>query len=133
MKIKNIKPVFEDERGSIWDFLTDKEINHIGYLITKKGSVRGKHYHIKQEQFTLVLKGKIRLTSRNLLEKNSPKEVVELKDMDIVFHPPYHYHAIEALENSKCLIFTSKGRSGSSYEDDTFRVDDIDSFNLSKD
>ena len=38
--------------------------------------------------------------------------------------------AIEALEDCECLIFTSKSRKGSGYEEDTFRVEDINSFNL---
>ena len=40
------------------------------------------------------------------------------------------YHSVEALEDSECLIFTSKSRKDSGYEDDTFRVEDINSFTL---
>jgi hypothetical protein len=50
--------------------------------------------------------------------------------MDMVFFPPYMYHSIEAVEDSECLIFTSKSRKGSGYEEDTFRVENINSFEL---
>lgn len=130
MNIRTIKPAFEDERGSIWDFLTDENIQHVGYLKTTKGSIRGKHFHKKQNQYTMVFHGKIKLVTKNLLEENTQKEEAILNKMDIVYHPAFHYHSIEALEDSECLIFTSKGRNSSSYEDDTFRVEDIDNFTL---
>ena len=125
-----MKPAFEDQRGSIWDFLTDETIHHIGLLITKRDTIRGKHFHKEQKQYTLVLSGKIRVTAKNLHNNNSKLEVKELKKMDMVFFPPYMYHSVEALEDSECLIFTSKSRKDSGYEDDTFRVEDINSFTL---
>ena len=128
MEITKIKPAFEDDRGSIWDFLTDENVHHIGFLISKKGAIRGKHYHKEQKQYTLVLNGKIKVTIKNLQNDNSVVETKELDKMDMVFFPPYLYHAIEALEDSECLIFTSKSRKDSGYEEDTFRVQDINSF-----
>ena len=125
-----MKPAFEDQRGSIWDFLTDETIHHIGLLITKKDTIRGKHFHKEQKQYTLVLSGKIRVTAKNLHDNNSELEIKELKKMDMVFFPPYMYHSVEALVDSECLIFTSKSRKDSGYENDTFRVEDINSFIL---
>ena len=130
MKIIKIKPSFEDDRGSIWDFLTDETIHHVGLLISKKSAIRGKHFHKEQKQYTLVLNGKIKVTVKNLQDDNSTVETKELSKMDMVFFPPYMYHSIEALEDSECLIFTSKSRKGSGYEEDTFRIKDINSFKL---
>ena len=130
MDITEMKPVFEDQRGSIWDFLTDDTIHHVGFLISKKRAIRGKHFHKEQKQYTLVLNGKIKVTVKNLQDDNSTVETKELSKMDMVFFPPYMYHSIEALEDSECLIFTSKSRKGSGYEEDTFRIEDINSFKL---
>jgi dTDP-4-dehydrorhamnose 3,5-epimerase len=130
MKIKNIKPVFEDERGSIWDFLTGEIIHHVGFLITKKNSIRGKHFHKEQKQYTLVTKGKIKITIKDLKKDNSLIEELELGVNDRVLFPPYCYHSIQAIEDSECLIFTSKSRKDEGYEDDTYRIDDISSFRL---
>ena len=130
VNITTMKPAFEDQRGSIWDFLTDETIHHIGLLITKKDTIRGKHFHKEQKQYTLVLSGKIRVTAKNLHDNNSELEIKELKKMDMVFFPPYMYHSVEALVDSECLIFTSKSRKDSGYENDTFRVEDINSFIL---
>ena len=48
MEIKKLKPAFTDERGSIWDLVSDDTINHSGFLISKKNSIRGKHFHKEQ-------------------------------------------------------------------------------------
>jgi dTDP-4-dehydrorhamnose 3,5-epimerase-like enzyme len=128
--IKKIEPAFEDERGSIWDFLTDETTHHIGFLISKKDSIRGSHYHKEQKQYTLVMKGKIKVTTKNLQNNNSEIEIKELTAMEMVLFPPYCYHSIEAIDDAECLIFTSKSRKGTGYEDDTFRVKDITSFKL---
>ena len=130
MEIEKIKPVFVDERGSIWDFLTDETIQHVGFLVTRKEAIRGKHFHKEQKQYTLVTKGKMKITVKDLKNKDSSIREFELGVHDMIIFPPYHYHSIEALEDSECLVFTSKSRKGMGYEDDTYRIDDINSFRL---
>ena len=130
MEIKKIEPAFEDKRGSIWDYLTDENINHAGFLKTNKGSVRGKHYHKEQKQYTLVTKGKIRVVGKDLLKNNSKIEIQEMGIMEMVVFPPYYYHSIEAIEYAECLVFASKSRKDTGYEEDTVRIQDINSFEL---
>ena len=131
MEVLKIKPAFEDERGSIWDYLTDEDIHHVGFLKSKKGAVRGKHFHKEQKQYTLVTKGKIRVLGKDLSKNNSQIETQELEKMDMVLFPPLYYHSIEAIEDdAECLVFTSKSRKGTGYEEDTFRIQDINSFEL---
>ena len=130
MEIKKIKPSFIDERGSIWDLVSDDTIHHSGFLISKKNSIRGNHFHKEQKQYTLVLKGKMQISIKNLLDPNSKLEIFELNKMEIILIPPFHYHSLHALEDSECLIFTSKSRTNMGYEEDTFRVSDIESFKL---
>lgn len=130
MKIEKIKPVFTDNRGEIYDILIDQSIQHIGYFTIKKGSVRGKHFHKQQKQYTLVQKGHVTVIVKNLLEKNSKIEEIELKEMDMVLFPPYYYHEVIGISDSECLVLTSKTREGKSYEEDTYRVNDIESFEL---
>jgi len=132
MEIKKITPAFTDERGSIWDFLTHEEIHHIGFLTSKKGSIRGKHYHKEQKQYTLVFEGTIRVTIKNLQDSKSKIEVLDLNEMEMILIPSYYYHSLETIKDSKCFIFTSKSRDGEGYEEDTFRVSEIESFKLSK-
>jgi len=130
MEIEKIKPVFVDERGSIWDLLTGETIHHIGFIVTRKGAVRGKHFHKEQKQYTLVTKGKMKITVKDLKNNDSLIKELELGSNDMIVFPPYHYHSIEALEDSECLVFTSKSRKDEGYEDDTYRIDNINSFRL---
>ena len=57
-------------------------------------------------------------------------ESFELNEMEMALFPAFCYHSLEAIEYSKCLIFTSNSREGNSYEEDTFRINDIESFKL---
>lgn len=130
MEIQKIKPVFTDERGSIWDFLTGETIHHVGFLTTKKNAIRGKHFHKEQKQYTLITKGKMEIVVKELKNKDSKIQKFELEVNDMIIFPAYCYHSIQALEDSECLVFTSKSRKDDEYEEDTYRIDNIDSFTL---
>ena len=128
-KIK-LKSAFVDERGSIWDIVGDDIIHHSGYLISKKNSIRGKHFHKEQKQYTILLHGKMRIQIKNLLNPDAKLEIIDLNEMEMILIPPFHYHSLEAIEDSECLILTSKSRTNTGYENDTIRVNDIESFTL---
>ena len=130
MEIIKLNPAFVDDRGSIWDLLSDDTIHHSGYLISKKNSIRGKHYHEEQKQYTLLLKGSMKLSIKNLKDPKSSLEVFVLGPFEMILIPPFYYHSLEALEDCECIIFTSKSRSNMGYEEDTFRIENIDSFSM---
>ena len=130
MEIKKIKTAFEDERGSIADLLTDVNINHIGLIVSKRGAFRGRHFHKEQTQWTLVLKGRLKVIEKNLLDEQAELKTFELGEMEIISTPPFNYHSHEALEDTEYLVFTTKSRSTRTYEEDTVRVQDIESFKL---
>lgn len=131
MKKVKISPVFSDERGDIFDIITDKNIHHVGLFTIKQGSIRGKHFHKEQKQYTFVYKGKVKVRTKNLLDTKSNVEEYELEKMQMMLFPAFCYHEIIGVEDSECLVFTSKGREDNSYEEDTFRVENIESFELS--
>ena len=130
MEIKKISPAFTDERGTITDLLTNVKVDHIGHIFSNSGAIRGRHFHKEQTQWTLVLKGKLKVIEKNLLKKDSEIFSAELEPMDIICTPPNTYHSHEALEDTEYLVFTTKGREGTAYEEDTIRVEDLDSFEL---
>jgi len=128
MKIKKIKPAFKDKRGAIYDFLTGVNIKHAGMVTIKKNHIRAQHYHKKQNQYTLVYKGRVKIVTKNLLKKKSKVESFVLKKMEMVLFPAFWYHSVQALEDSECIVFTSVSRLGKRYEKDTFKVSEINSF-----
>jgi len=124
MEVKKIKPAFEDERGAITDLLVGEEIHHAGMLTLRTNAIRGRHYHKKSKQYTYVLSGKIELIFKDVRRVNAGRESVIMVPGDMVLIEPMMIHVLKALEESTILIFTSKARDGSSYEDDTYRVKD---------
>jgi dTDP-4-dehydrorhamnose 3,5-epimerase-like enzyme len=130
MEINKIKPVFSDDRGEIYDILSNSNIQHITIFTINKNSVRGKHFHKKDKQWIFVLKGQIKVRTKNLLEKNSKVEETVLNEKDMIFLPQYFYREVIGISNSECLFITSLSRKDDSHKKDTFTVDDIKSFEL---
>ena len=130
MDINKIKPVFSDDRGEIYDILSNSNIQHITIFTINKNSVRGKHFHKKDKQWIFVLKGQIKVRTKNLLEKNSKVEETVLNEKDMIFLPQYFYREVIGISNSECLFITSLSRKDDSHKKDTFTVDDIKSFEL---
>ena len=114
-----------DNRGSICDVFYDVSINHVAVITSKKGAVRGNHYHKKTTQHILILKGEMEYWYLDLKKKNSKSRCIKLKEGDIVSTPPYEIHALRILKNNKFIVFSQGLRGGKDYEKDTFRVNDI--------
>ena len=125
MQIKKtkIKAAFEDERGAIYDLLDKEEIHHIGMITSKKGSVRGNHYHKDARQITYILSGKMELTLKDMKDKNAKPQKMMMEEGDAVDIPAMVAHSLKALEETTFLIFTDKQRADGGYEDDTYRVE----------
>ena len=130
MKIISKKIVFEDERGNIIDILENEVIEYVTMITSKKGAVRGNHYHKESVQYTFVLKGSLQLLTR------MPGEEVRttlLRTGDLAFSPPLEIHTLVAAEDSELLILTRGPRGGNNYEKDTFRLTESLTLNPSPD
>jgi len=121
MKRKKIAVAFEDKRGKIIDILAKEPIEYVTLITSKKGALRGNHYHKESIQFNYILKGKMKLFSR----KPKGKVVVSsLEPGDLACNPKGEYHALLALKDSEFLVFTRGPRGGKNYEKDTCRLKD---------
>ena len=112
---------FEDERGTIRDILTHTPIEHITIIESKKGAVRGNHHHKETLQYDYVVSGKLKVLSRK-----DGSEVVESTVAEpgtLILHDYSEDHTLVALEDTVFLSITQGTRGGSSYEDDTYRLD----------
>ncbi|MFA5145029.1 MAG: hypothetical protein WC723_03375 [Candidatus Omnitrophota bacterium] len=119
MKIKKKKISFRDKRGCIADILGKEHIEYITLITSKKGAVRGNHFHRYSVQYNFIVNGRMKLFSRMPGEKT---KTVVLKKGDLAFNPMREEHALLALENSEFLVFTRGPRGGKNYENDTFRL-----------
>ena len=121
MKVVQLKPVFKDARGLITDILDGTPVECVTVLSSKRGSVRGNHYHKKTTQYAYVVRGKFRLYTQ-LPGRNVQTRVV--KAGDLVTTPPGERHAFVALADSLLIACAHGPRSGKSYESDTYRLEE---------
>ena len=119
MKIIQIKTTHQDERGEIRDIIEQIDFNGATIIESKKGSIRGNHYHKKTIQYIFVLSGKLKAKSKKIDE--SMVEVV-VEPGDLVSHEQLEAHCFEAIEDSLFLVLSSGLRTGKDYEKDTYRL-----------
>jgi quercetin dioxygenase-like cupin family protein len=109
-----------DERGEITDLLRNVEIDSVTLIRTRKGAVRGNHYHHETEQYTYILEGAVWWVAQTPGVGRSEKMA---RKGDLILSPANERHAMRAEEDSVFLVFTRGPRSGNNYESDTFRID----------
>lgn len=122
VQIKKITSVFTDQRGSIFDLLDDAIIKHVGLITSKRGTIRGNHYHLKQDQYNYIFSGKVKLLTRHIEEDPNMTDSHILAPGDFVFIPTQIIHTMEFLEDTVFLDLNSESRSNDGYEKDTIRV-----------
>jgi len=123
MNITKIKVVFEDNRGSIADIFYKTNINHIAIINSRAHAIRGNHYHKESTQHLFVIKGSLRYYSRDVNDNNDKIKSIIVHESEMVTTPPFEVHAMEMLEDNRCMVFTEGLRGGKDYEKDTFKVD----------
>ena len=118
------KPEFEDERGFITRLINDDEfpLKSVLYIKSKTGSVRANHYHKKDAHYSYCLSGKFRYVEKAVDGLEGSEESVILEPGDMVLSRPMKVHAMEFLEDTIFLAFTTESRDQDKYEEDTVRV-----------
>jgi len=111
---------FEDDRGTITDIFTKSPKDHATVIFTKKGAVRGNHYHKESAQYAFIVTGKMMSYSQK------PGEEVQnvlLEVNDLIGHEPGEAHAFVAEEDTIFLAFVEGLRGGDDFEKDTYRLE----------
>lgn len=106
---------FVDDRGKILNYELTEPINLIGYIESKKGSVRANHYHPIQEQKCLLLKGKYISVTKDLSYENAPIETRLIHQGDIAVIRPNVAHTMVFLEDSIFLNLVRGEREHENY------------------
>ena len=74
--MKVLSKNFEDSRGYILDILYSQNFNHATIIYSKKGSIRGNHYHKKTTQITFVLSGEVKYYYKLKNKKTTSEKLV---------------------------------------------------------
>jgi len=122
--VKRIDPSYSDERGAISNIL-EEPINHVAIITSKKGSIRGNHYHPDQVQYVYLVSGKYEDVSKDLSNKNARKESRIIEAGSLVITPPMVAHAMRFLEDSVLLNLTTDHRDSDKYAEHTKKYDII--------
>jgi len=104
-----------DERGKISNYELTEPINLIGYIESKKGTVRANHYHPIQEQKCLLIKGKYISVIKDLSNSDSKVETKTIHAGDIAIIKPNVAHTMVFLEDSIFLNLVSGEREHENY------------------
>jgi quercetin dioxygenase-like cupin family protein len=123
--VKNINPELEyldkggkeyvDSRGKILNYELTEPINMIGYIESKKGTVRANHYHPIQEQKCLLVKGQYISVIKDLSVENAPIETRLVNEGDIAIIKPNVAHAMIFTEDSVFLNLVRGEREHENY------------------
>lgn len=119
-KIQHKKINFQDKRGTIRDIFVGEPWEHCTIIWSKKGAVRGNHYHKKTTQATYVVTGQMQVLTQKVSGGKIEKHL--LKEGDLMIHKPMEMHAMIAKRDTMFLAFARGLRGGANYEKDTFRV-----------
>ena len=106
---------FIDDRGIISNYYFDDSINMIGYVESKKQTIRGNHYHPIQTQKCLLIKGSYISITKDLSDKDSVIETRLINEGDLSTIPPYVAHTMVFLEDSIFLNLVNGEREHQNY------------------
>jgi quercetin dioxygenase-like cupin family protein len=112
---------FEDGRGTITDIFVKEPKEHCTIIFTKKGGVRGNHFHKISRQHDFIVSGSMEAYGRKEGETEITKTI--LKPYDLAVWEPGEAHEFIALEDCVFLTFVDGLRGGDDYEKDTYRLD----------
>ena len=106
---------FVDNRGVISNYYLPDYVNMLGYIESKKGTVRGNHYHPQQTQKCLLISGSYVSITKDLSDKHSVIETRLLKPGDLSTIPPYVAHTMIFLEDSVFINLVNGEREHKNY------------------
>ncbi len=106
---------FIDDRGLISNFYFDDNINMLGYVESKKYTLRGNHYHPIQTQKCLLIKGKYISITKDLKDSNSIVETRLINEGELSTIPPHVAHTMIFLEDSILLNLVNGERDHRNY------------------
>lgn len=106
---------YVDNRGKISNYELTEPVNMIGYIESKKGTVRANHYHPIQEQKCLLIKGRYISVIKDLSSKEAIIRTRIIKPGEIAVIKPNVAHTMVFLEDSVFLNLVRGEREHENY------------------
>lgn len=124
--LRHLEPAVVDVRGAITN-LFEGRMGHIALITSKKGSVRGNHYHREDHQYIYLVSGAFESHSCDVRHPEK-RQVLQVRPGDIVDTPPMIAHAQRFTEDSVFLALSTREREQGKYEQDTLAYQVIEGY-----
>lgn len=111
---------FADERGAIQPLVEDL-MRSAALISSKRGAVRGNHYHKTDWHYCYMISGEMEYYHRPAGSLVKP-ELVVVKAGQMIFTPPMVDHAMKFSKDTSWLTLSRNPRDQASYESDVIRV-----------
>jgi nucleoside-diphosphate-sugar epimerase/dTDP-4-dehydrorhamnose 3,5-epimerase-like enzyme/SAM-dependent methyltransferase len=106
---------FVDERGKISNYDLPEPINMIGYIESKKGTMRANHFHPVQEQKCLLIKGQFISIYKDLIDENATKVTHVVNEGEMIVTQPNVAHTMVFTEDTIFLNLVRGEREHENY------------------
>jgi nucleoside-diphosphate-sugar epimerase/dTDP-4-dehydrorhamnose 3,5-epimerase-like enzyme/SAM-dependent methyltransferase len=106
---------FIDERGKITNYDLPEPINMIGYIESKKGTMRANHFHPVQEQKCLLIKGQFISIYKDLIDEKSIKITHVVNEGNMIVTQPNVAHTMVFTEDTIFLNLVRGEREHENY------------------
>lgn len=120
MQTTNETLVHKDKRGEIIELTKGIAWRQLNKVISKKGEIRGNHYHKETYELVYLIKGLAEVKIFNVKTKKT-KEFILHEEKSFIIEP-YDVHTIKPLKDSCWLILLSKEFD----PEDTYNYDPVE-------
>jgi len=117
---------FVDERGRITNYELPEPINWIGWIESKKGTVRANHWHPIQQQKCILISGRYISVFKDLKTPNAPMTTQLMEPGDVVVTEPQVAHTMVFLEDSLFLNLVNGEREHENFGKHTIPYELVD-------
>jgi oxalate decarboxylase/phosphoglucose isomerase-like protein (cupin superfamily) len=117
----------KDKRGSILS-IVDTQVRNVSIITCNANVLRSNHYHKKDFHFMYVMQGEIDYFFKDI--DTNIISYFKVSEGDIIFTPPNEIHATFFPKETKLIVSSFLPRDRKTYEEDTVRVDFINSKNI---
>jgi nucleoside-diphosphate-sugar epimerase/SAM-dependent methyltransferase/quercetin dioxygenase-like cupin family protein len=106
---------FIDDRGKISNYDLPEPINMIGYIESKKGTMRANHFHPVQEQKCLLIKGQFISIYKDLVDEKATKVTHVVNEGEMIVTQPNVAHTMVFTEDTIFLNLVRGEREHENY------------------
>ena len=115
-----VRPPFVDERGEIQN-LVDAPLGSALVITSKRGAIRGHHYHKTDFHYCWLQRGRMVYAHRPAGSREEYQRWV-IKPGQLLYTPPMYEHIMEFTEDSVIFAVSRNSRTMADYERDTVRL-----------